>query len=688
MIMSKNTFKIIIYCGLFAVPFVPFLVSSSFFFPFITTKAFAWRIIVEIVFAAWLLLALMSPELRPKKSVILYAFVLFLVVVGLSDIFGAAPVKSFWSNYERMEGFVSLIHLGMFFLVIGSVFDEIDWKRWWNTTLAASFLMVVYSALQLAGSVQINQGGVRVDGTLGNATYLAVYMLFHVFIALLMLWREKKNISLRWVYGILIVLQTWVLYHTATRGAILGLLGGLFIVALLNIRNKKEDKWLHRLSLAVIISLMVVVGGFYLARNSVWVKESLVLSRFANISTKELKSGGRSFVWPMAIDGFKERPLLGWGQDNFNYVFNEHYNPEMYKLEPWFDRAHNIFLDWGVAGGVLGLLSYLSLYVAFLWALWKGKTKLAYEERTILTALLAAYFFHNFFVFDQLISYIFFFALLAYVHQSSLRDEEKSVRSAPSSNPMLVNLGVPTITLLLLAGLYFVNIKPLSANLALISGLQAAGHGNYSIAMEKLQAAYEKSRLGRSEVVEQIAANIQPILANNAPVEKKNEFFLFAKEAMTREAKEFDTDARIQIVAGVFFSKSGLPEEAFKYFNQAQKLIPGKQVVYFEAGNALLVVGREKEALEWFKKAYELTPEYDEAKVIYLAGAIYAGDRALESRLIRDFPRSLVVMDNRIIGAYYTIGRKNDAVAILEERIKLDPANEAIYREYIKQVQN
>ncbi|MDO8424115.1 MAG: hypothetical protein Q7S54_00705, partial [bacterium] len=144
--MNKNLLKSVIYTGLFLTPFIPFLVSSEFFFPFITTKAFAWRIIVEVVFAAWLLLALKAPEYRPKKSVIFYAFALFLTVVGLSDLLGVAPVKSFWSNYERMEGFISLIHLGMFFLVIGSVFKEADWKYWWNTTLTASFFMVVYSA--------------------------------------------------------------------------------------------------------------------------------------------------------------------------------------------------------------------------------------------------------------------------------------------------------------------------------------------------------------------------------------------------------------------------------------------------------------------------------------------------------------------------------------------------------------
>ena len=265
--MNKQILKNIIFTGLFLVPFIPFLVSSSFFFPFITTKAFTWRIIIEIIFAAWIILALFDTEVHPKKSVISYAVLIFLGVIGLADLFGVAPIKSFWSNFERMEGFITLIHLGMFFFVISSVFKEVDWKRWWNTSLVASFVMVLYCLLQIIGLKTINQGGARVDGTLGNAIYLAVYMLFHIFVAGLFLWREWKNVFLRWVYGLLILTQLLVLYYTATRGAILGLIGGLFVVAILNIKNK-ENQIVRKASISVLVGLLVLIGGFVLMRNS------------------------------------------------------------------------------------------------------------------------------------------------------------------------------------------------------------------------------------------------------------------------------------------------------------------------------------------------------------------------------------------------------------------------------------
>lgn len=678
--MNKQALRGVILTGLFIIPFVPFLVSSSLFFPFITTKAFVWRFIVEIIFGAWAILALSYPEYRPKKSPLLYAIGAFLLIIGLANILGVEPLKSFWSNFERMEGYVLLLHLGAFFLVIGSIFNERNWKQWWNTSLLASFLMVIYCMFQLAGVAQIHQGGARVDGTIGNAAYLAVYLLVHIFISLLFFIREKKGSTLKWVYGGLVLLQVWILYCTATRGAILGLIGGLFITALLNM--KSENRSIKRLSVGLLSALVLLVGGFFLIRNTAFVANSPVLSRFASISTEELKTGGRSFVWPMAWQGIKEKPILGWGQDNFNYVFNEHYSAQMYNLEPWFDRAHNIFLDWAIAGGFLGLFSYLALYGALLWMIYKSV--FSFEDKTILVGLLAAYFFHNLFVFDQLVSYILFFSLMAYVQNNGRNAEEKKMLVQGGSYPMLW----PVVIVVLLPVIYFVNVKPLSTNLSLIRALSHVGGDDSSklVAAQALEKAYSSSRLGRPETVEQIATQSATILSSGLSNEEKNAFFNFAKASVLDQVKDFPEDARYEIVAGTFLSQMGALDEAETHFERAKVLMPSKQLVYFEYGNLLLNKNDRAGALSLFKQAYDLAPEYEEAKVIYLAGAIYAGDRNLENKLRAEISASTLIFDDRILGAYYNNGRKSEAVLILNKRIEVDPANKSIYEQYLKQI--
>ncbi|MDB5266928.1 MAG: hypothetical protein JWN89_743 [Parcubacteria group bacterium] len=669
--------KNIIYIGLFLVPFVPFLVSGNFFFPFITTKAFAWRIIVEVVFAAWVLLALVAPEYRPKRSLILYALLAFIAIIGVADLFGVAPLKSFWSNYERMEGFITLLHLGAFFLIIGSFFKEKEWNWWWNANLIASFIMVLYCFSQLLGITAIHQGGVRVDGTLGNAAYLAVYLLFNIFIAFIYAVRAKGNTALRYIYSILVFLELVVLYYTATRGAILGVIGGFLLIALLNIRNK-ESATIRKWSIGTIVGIVVLLGGFYLVRTASFVTNSPVLSRFSSINAAEIKTEGRSFVWPMALQGIQEKPLLGWGQDNFNYIFNEHYDPKMYRLEPWFDRAHNIFLDWGVAGGLLGLLAYLSLYAVFLYGVWKKARDLSYIDKSILTGLLAAYFFHNLFVFDHLVSYIMFISILAFAHTHTargVRPEQKGV-----SEESAMTFALPLVIIAAGCILYVWNIRPMMANATLIQALQDSQGDNGAIAnsLADFKSAYS-TRLGRPETVEWITSSAESVLQSGLSTEEKNAYFTFAKQAVEDQAAEFSGDARYQIIAGIFFLKTGFSDEALKYLTRAKQLIPGKQVVYFEIGEVLLGKKDYAGALGAFKQAYEMAPEYGEAKRLYLIGAIYAGDNKLANELSGGIPEKDLTSDDRIAGALLNTNRLAELVAFLRKKVEYYPNDPQAY---------
>ena len=642
--------KPIIFIGLFAIPFIPFLVSSSFFFPFITTKAFVFRLLIEIIFAAWVLLVFLEPQYRPKKTPVLYAVLSFLLIIGIADLFGVSPAASFWSNFERMDGFITLLHLGALFLVLSSVFGEKDWKRWWNTTLVASLLMVFYCLLQLIGSVLIHQGGVRIDGTLGNATYLAVYMLFHIFIALYMVLQARGDKAMRWLYGILIFGQLLVLYHTATRGAILGLLGGLFIIAILNLKNR-EDRFVRKASVVVLTALAILVIGFASFRQTSFVQNSPVLSRFTQLNFTDIYQG-RYYVWPMALEGIKEHPLLGWGQENFMYIFQKHYSPEMYNLEPWFDRAHNIFLDWAVSSGVLGLLSYLSLYAALLYVLWKNKN-FSYLEKSIIAGLVAAYAFHNFFVFDNLISYILFFSLLAYVSTGS----GHIISEKPVSPVAVKRIALPAVAIVFLLPIYFWNIKPLLGNIYLIEALKSIQMGDFENTGQYFKKAYSSSALGRTEAAYHLAANSVAVLESNFPLEKKNEFYAFAKETVVREAERYPNDSRLQILAGSFLVSTGFPDEALIFLERAKILTPGKQQVYFDTGSAYFAKNDPVTGLAFFRKAYDLAPDYSEAKIIYLIGAIYAGDRTIENKLISELPPKIISNDNRIQSAYKAVGR-------------------------------
>lgn len=669
--------------GILAILFVPFIVADHQFFPFITGKGFVFRIGIEIIFAVWVMLALRDRSYLPKFSWITGAVLIFFGVIALADIFGENPYKSFWSNYERMEGLISLIHFLLYYFVVSSVFktDKL-WKIFLNVSVVSSVIMAVYGFFQLAGKLVINQGGVRVDGTFGNASYLAVYMLVNMFFAAFLFLRTKENIYLKVSYAIAFIMQGTILYHTATRGAILGVIGGIAVSALLIAIFSKGNKAARIGSIGTLVVILAIVGSVFAIRNTDFAKSSQTLGRFTSINAESIKSQGRYFVWQMAWEGFKERPILGWGQENFNYVFNKNYDPKMYTQEQWFDRTHDIFLDWLIAGGALGLLSYLALYVALLLYLWRGKNSFSLTDKSIITGFIAGYVFQNVFVFDNLVSYILFFTVLAFVHAMSTTDRE-SVRwlSKISSNPEIAErIAMPIVLLALAISMYFGNIKPILANRALIGAVDY-GKSTPQQSLENFKKVFTYNTFGSSEAREQFLTAIPRFSTPNIPVEVKNEFYKLAKDQLIIQVNETPNDTRYLLFTGNVLTQLGEYKEALTYLERARETSPGKQNIYFAIGAAEISIGPSEfaKALAAFKTAYDLEPSYTEAKMIYAIGAIYNKDYKLGGELLRDLDPKEVLFDDRVLSAYYVTGNLPEVLSILQARIKIDPKDTQSY---------
>src|SRR3989344_7705561 len=197
-----NILAKIVRIGLFLIPPVALIIGGNIFgkillpgvgdlfFPFITGKGFYFRIIVEIIFALWVIIALFDQRFRPRMTPVMWALSATLFVLTLSTIFGENPYRSFWSNYERMEGLVSHLHLFAFFLVITSMFKSvIEWRKFFFVSFGVSLIVSIYAYLQSLGFLRLYQSGERVDATFGNSTYLAIYIIFHLFLALYFLFK-------------------------------------------------------------------------------------------------------------------------------------------------------------------------------------------------------------------------------------------------------------------------------------------------------------------------------------------------------------------------------------------------------------------------------------------------------------------------------------------------------------------
>ncbi len=670
----KDMLQGLVYGGLFLVLFLPLLVTDSLFFPFITGKNFFFRIIVEIVFSAWILLALIDARYRPKFSWILVTFTVFIALISLSAVLGKSPATSFWSNYERMDGIVTIIHLWMYFVVLGSMaFTARTWSIFLHTTIAVAAFVAVKGYIQMQ-----NSGIARIDSTLGNSAYMAVYMLFHIFFTAL-LYVRAKDWWYRGAYILISLLFLATLLQTGTRGTFLGLAGGAVVsVAYVAIFGARFPQF-RKLAIGGIIALVVLAGTLYSVREADFIQSNGSLARIANI---DLKSDlvVRGTIWGMALDGVKERPVLGWGHGNFNFVFNQNYKAELYNQEQWFDRTHNIFLDWLIAGGVVGFLSYFSIMGAILYYLFwiplrrkEVDTDFNVLERAIILGLLTGYLLHNVVVFDNIISYIFYGTLLGLVHARVARTLPK-VEKFKVSQTLVLQVATPVVLVLCVAGVYFVNIPSYLAAGDIIEALRAP------TVIERLEAfdrAIGRKGFGDQEIVEQLAQMAMNIARDpSVPAEEKDPFVMRAELELLRMIDEKPGDARLHIFLSNYYRNIGALPQAKEQAAIARGLSPDKPAMMIEQGVVELQMNNPAGALAFFKEAHDRVPGYVQARVLYAAMVANLEDVPKAKALLTTEEERLAFAQNDF--AVGTVQQKGDLgwlAELYELRVKALPAD-------------
>lgn len=652
----------VVLVPLFIIPFIPLYVANDLFFPFITGKGFAFRILMEIAFTGWVILALADKNYRPRFSWTFVLYGAFIAWMLVADLLGVNPHKALWSNFERMEGWVTLIHVFLFFVVSGAVLtaDKL-WRKWWLTFIAASALLTAYCLIQVSGGAPIHQGGVRVDGTFGNAAYLAAYLLFATAITV---WQALESKGwLRWTLIALAFAHVVIIFLSATRGAILGLIAAALVGAFLFAfeSGKRERK----IALGVLIGILVLAGGFFLARDTAFVKGDPTLSRISAIGPSDLTV--RFTLWSMALEGVAERPITGWGQEGFNQIFNKHYRPSLFAQEPWFDRAHNAFLDWLVAGGIPGFLLFLATFAMGVIALYRGNA--SRPERILLVTALVAYAVQAMVVFDNIFTYIPLAAILAMAHAASARpwptlDAPRTLTDSEAQ------VAVPVIVVLGLIMLWFVNVPNITAASQLVRAITVRG-SNITQNITLFKQAIDQNSFGNQEIREQLTSFATAVAgAQGHPSEGLTQLMTYALGEMSKEVEKQPNDARLRLQLAVGYRSAGDFGNALKQIQAALDLSPKKQNTLLEQGFEYWQIGQFGLARDSFHKAYALDTSFDRLVPFAAAGDIAAGDVAAGKKLLNDRLGTTTVDSEVLVLAYYQAKDYTDLILTLEEQVR------------------
>lgn len=496
-----NKFKkylLLVFFGLnFLSLLTPFWVFGQLQFPYITGKAFFFRIAMELALPCYLILLLTDRKLRPRLSLPLnLAVIVFLLVNFTSAFLGVNVARSLWGNFERMGGAYYLAHLVLLYFYVQLLGQAGGWylKRFLQSFIGVALLVTLNGVSGwLHGPILIQDPSLpdRASSTFGNPIFFASFLVVPMFLAAYFALSEE-NKNWRIFYWLAAAFQLLGIYISGTRGAVVGLLVGLFVAALAYSALTKNSK-IRRRGLGLIAVFVVMFGGLFAFHSKL--PAGSTLYRIVNL--KDSNTEARLIQWKIALKGFKDRPMLGVGPENYYVIFDKYFNPELYKYDPsWFDKPHNFLIEVLVTNGVLGFIAYIAMFVFSLCILWKAfkSDVLSLAEACLLAGGMITYQVQNLFVFDTVSASVAFYAflgLLSYILSET--GEEKTVEE--KSRLFSVNLLLGLLGAGILASAYLVYLTN-------IQSIEAAKRTNFGYAYTsydpKIAAQYFESALSVS----------------------------------------------------------------------------------------------------------------------------------------------------------------------------------------------
>lgn len=580
--------KFLVYAS-FIMPLI--VMGNTFIFPFVFPKAIYFRILVELMLGFYILLCLLNKDYLPRRAPVAVSVVLWILALFLASIFGTDFPRSFWGNYERMSGWFTLAHFAVYFLIVTSIFRS--WNEW-KWLLRWSLLWSLFVGLTGLGFLLSEKSIMRIGGggSLGNQIYLANFVLFFIFVAWYLFRKEEKKIW-KFLSALYIVIGIGIMLYNGKRGPFIGLLAGIFVAAFLYSLFTKIKKW-KVIGLSVIVGLVICAGLVFAFRQTEFVGNLPAIGPIAKTSLTSGTAQTRLIAWEIAWKAFKERPIFGWGVENFYYAFNKYYNPKSLEhgyYETWFDRSHNIFMDYLSTAGIIGFVSYVGIFAACFWVITKrfSESSISLEEVVFFVIFLVGYAVQNFFVFDHLSSYLVFFFILALINffdknKETLleRAKDKIVQKISHQKQFLPAGYVIVFGALILAIIYNTNIQPARANREDFQS-QVLLQKDFAAGFNKMQETLKINSYHAVDMRNDFARAIISYSQNQQVAQSSvfKDAAKFAVDGLEKTVAEHPLELQSIISLSQYYGLFGNLNKAEELLNQARELSPKRQQVAY-----------------------------------------------------------------------------------------------------------
>ena len=228
-------------------------------------------------------------------------------------------------------------------------------------------------------------GLLRVDSTLGNPTFIGAYMMVSILLSggflvqslrklppLKNLYKAykgdtaiRKSLLAPMPWIIVIGINFWVLMMAGARGALFGLAIGL-LLCLVTYIYKDNNKRI-RLAAGVILAFMLAVSLlFVFGKNSSFIERiaqtNRMVAMLSILGEEDDSYSVRRELIDIGLQSFAQRPLLGWGPDNFYVPYDLNVTADAFsKTAVTVDAPHNKVIEELVTKGIVGFIPYISI---------------------------------------------------------------------------------------------------------------------------------------------------------------------------------------------------------------------------------------------------------------------------------------------------------------------------------------
>lgn len=610
---------------------IPFLVGYKHWFPFGTPKTlfFMGGMCVLTGLMCWGIWNVKQVEFRITwLHGVLGLFLAWLTVAGF---LGADPQASFFGGFTQPNS-LFLIYLCALYAGIVAFVVRRDSGVFIKAVLV-SFLTSIGVALFSYGGnsiIPLSGGG----STIGNSSYAGAYLLVNVCFGIgLVLWYTKVWQKILVCLGVLSIvlspiffnikllkgslslsqaLQDPFLFFGYANGAILGLgIAILFIVFLLMSRSSKLSLRIGGGILCILVVMSIVIAGASLVRSGSTLNQQYV----------ETKTENRFVFWDSANSGYVDRPIAGWGTNNYSVIYQKYFTSDMYRAdhvrELWVNQPHNVFLEYLSTAGIVGLLLYSGLVGYVCIVFYNLSARLERDMKIfgiVSVAALVGFLVQNLFSFDSVTTYLMFFTLVGVA--LGLIKGGKVYRFQKESHARLLSgLGIGIV------GCVFIALVVLPWRESLAWG-RLVSRGDATVPESSFVSLSVVGDVNDTAfAADRFYAVFQREYLTGTPEEKRYlvdmaEFFTQTlsqqMEGNSEVFRGYFVQGKLLNLLGLIKDDDTIRQEAKESLLAARKLNPENPEVYFALAQHALAEGDTQSVITYLRQGIALAPEYRE----------------------------------------------------------------------------